>query len=113
MADLFTATKRWYEAMLLWREFPEADSRWQRVFTPAGWKHFFHERRFLKQKERQILTVSLALCSHRLGGQDVGRSLGYIRKAMDLDPVLFNDHGDDSIVGDTLAFLETHRDSLG
>jgi hypothetical protein len=114
MADnLFTATRNYVRIIILAKEFPEANTVWQKLFTVAGMRQALAERRFLRQNESRISLLAIAFCGVSLHGLSddpsvIAKTVGYIRKAQALDPEFFRENAYDSMVKETLEYLERH-----
>jgi hypothetical protein len=111
--DLFTATRNYVRIMVLAKEFPEANTVWQKLLTVAGMRQALAERRFLRQNERRISLLAIAFCGVSLHGLSddpsvIAETVDYIKKARALDPGFFRENAYDSMVKEALEYLERH-----
>ena len=115
MGDLVKAIENWYKTILLSKQFPEAFSLKDKILSVRALKQHFTEKKFLKEKKTQILSVT-----HALGLVAVFRNIPNpprsetekviesIKRAMEMDPNLFENESDDELVCDAISFLHKH-----
>lgn len=119
MANLVKTTENLYKQILLANQFPAAYSFFEKLISVRAIKQHFAERRFLKEKETQISTVTLALTSayalkmkmqidEEVQAYEVEKAVELIKRAMEMDTNYFlktSDH----MVANALSFLKKYE----
>ena len=115
MSDLISAIKNLYTAILLSKQFPEKFSLKDKFLSVRAFKQHFAEKRFLKEKETQILCVIHALGAVAVFKQipnppksETDKVIESIKRAVEMDPDYFNTEFPDESVRDAILFLQKH-----